>query len=69
MQVPVDQLKAGFLIRPNTVFQVKKHKMPKATIEKEMGTGNALSPIISEQARKQGSYIIVSLGDEGCSKR
>jgi len=66
VQVPVDQLKAGFLIRPNTVFQAKKHKMPKATIEKEMGTGNALSPIISEQARKQGSYIIVSLGDD-CS--
>lgn len=66
VQVPVDQLKPGFLIRPNTVFQAKKHKMAKATIEKEMGTGNALSPIISEQARKQGSYIIVSLGDD-CS--
>ncbi|HGH4748445.1 TPA: hypothetical protein ACJIXE_002311 [Serratia marcescens] len=66
VQVPVDQLKPGFLIRPNTVFQAKKHKMPKATIEKEMGTGNALSPIISEQARKKGSYIIVSLGDD-CS--
>ena len=66
VQVPVDQLKPGFLIRPNTVFQAKKHKMPKATIEKEMGIGEALSPIISEQARKQGSYIIVSLGDD-CS--
>ncbi|MFW0976615.1 hypothetical protein [Leclercia pneumoniae] len=66
VQVPVDQLKPGFLVRPNTVFQAKKHKMPKATIEKEMGTGNALLPIISEQARKQGSYIIVSLGDD-CS--
>ncbi|POP41214.1 hypothetical protein CHU32_23270 [Superficieibacter electus] len=66
VQVPVDQLKPGFLVRPNTVFQAKKHKMPKATIEKEMGTGQTLSPIISEQARKQGSYIIVSLGDD-CS--
>lgn len=66
VQVPVDQLKPGFLVRPDTVFQAKKHKMPKATIEKEMGTGKALSPIISEQARKQGSYIIVSLGDD-CS--
>ena len=37
VQVPVDQLKPGFLVRPNTVFQAKKHKMPKATIEKEMG--------------------------------
>ncbi|HGL4053742.1 TPA: hypothetical protein ACKE1F_002882 [Citrobacter koseri] len=66
VQVPVDQLKPGFLVRPNTVFQAKKHKMPKATIGKEMGTGQTLSPIISEQARKQGSYIIVSLGDD-CS--
>ncbi|AHF76143.1 hypothetical protein Sant_1070 [Sodalis praecaptivus] len=66
VQVPVDQLKPGFLVRPDTVFQAKKHKMPKATIEKEMGTGKVLSPIISEQARKQGSYIIVSLGDD-CS--
>lgn len=66
VQVPVDQLKPSFLLRPNTVFQAKKHKMPKAAIEKEIGTGTALSPIISEQARKQGSYIIVSLGDD-CS--
>lgn len=66
VQVPVDQLKAGFLVRPDTVFQAKKHKMPKAAIEREIGTGKALSPIISEQARKQGSYIIVSLGDD-CS--
>ena len=66
VQVPVDQLKAGFLVRPDTVFQAKKHKMPKAAIEKEMGTGRELSSIISEQARKQGSYIIVSLGDD-CS--
>ncbi|GCQ05822.1 hypothetical protein BvCmsHHP019_03608 [Escherichia coli] len=54
VQVPVDQLKPSFLVRPNTVFQAKKHKMPKAIIGKEMGTGKALSPIISEQARKQG---------------
>ncbi|WP_370977551.1 hypothetical protein [Enterobacter ludwigii] len=66
VQVPVDQLKAGFLVRPDTVFQAKKHKMPKAAIEREIGTGKALSPLISEQARKQGSYIIVSLGDD-CS--
>lgn len=66
VQVPVDQLKAGFLVRPDTVFQAKKHKMPKAAIEKEMGTGKDLSSIISEQAKKQGSYIIVSLGDD-CS--
>jgi hypothetical protein len=66
IQVPVEQLDAGFLVRPDTVFQAKKHRMPKVAIEKEMGTGKALSSTISEQARKQGSYIIVSLGDD-CS--
>lgn len=35
VQVPVDQLKAGFLLRPDTVFKAKKHRMPKASIEKE----------------------------------
>ncbi|CNI50768.1 hypothetical protein [Yersinia intermedia] len=66
VQVPVDQLNTGFLARPDTVFQAKKHKMPKAAIEKEMGSGKALSSTISEQARRQGSYVIVSLGDD-CS--
>ncbi|QAV45609.1 hypothetical protein [Pantoea agglomerans] len=66
VQVPVDQLDAGFLVRPDTVFQAKKHRMPKVAIEKEMGTSKTLSSTISEQARKQGSYIIVSLGDD-CS--
>ncbi|MEB0867185.1 hypothetical protein VC897_22120 [Citrobacter youngae] len=66
VKVPVDQLDAGFLVRSDTVFQAKKHRMPKVAIEKEMGTGKTLSSTISEQARKQGSYIIVSLGDD-CS--
>lgn len=44
VQVPIDQLKAGFLVRPDTVFQAKKHKMPKSAIEREIGTGKALSP-------------------------
>lgn len=66
VQVPVDQLNAGFLVRPDMVFQAKKSRMPKSAIVKEMGTGITLAPIISEQARKQGSYIIVSLGDD-CS--
>lgn len=66
VQVPVNQLNTGFLARPDTIFQAKKHRMPKTAIEKEMGTGKALSLTISEQARKQGSYIIVSLEDD-CS--
>ncbi|MGQ5981735.1 hypothetical protein ACUNHK_20525 [Serratia sp. IR-2025] len=66
VQVPVEQLNNGFLVRLDTVFQAKKSTMPKSAIVKEMGTGIDLSPIISEQARKKGSYIIVSMGDD-CS--
>lgn len=62
VQVPIDQLKAGFIVRPDTVFQAKKHKMPKAAIEKEITPVKRFHPFILEQARKQGSYIIVSLG-------
>lgn len=36
VQVPIDQLKAGFLVRPDTVFQAKKHKMPKSAIERKL---------------------------------
>ncbi|RYC42892.1 hypothetical protein [Pectobacterium zantedeschiae] len=66
IQVPVDKLNTGFLERPDTIFQAKKYSMPKAAITKEMTTDRALLPIISEQAGKGGSYIIVSLGDD-CS--
>ncbi|MDK9362940.1 P-loop NTPase family protein [Lelliottia wanjuensis] len=66
VQVPVDQMSTGFLARPNTVLQAKKHKMQRAAIEKEMGSGESLSPMLSEQARNKGSYIIVSLDDD-CS--
>ncbi|MFK3711764.1 hypothetical protein [Leclercia adecarboxylata] len=66
VQVPVNQLNTGFIVRPDTIFQAKKHRMSKTAIEKEMCTGKALSLTISEQARKQGSYIIVSLEDD-CS--
>lgn len=66
VQVPVDELRTGFLERPNTILQAKKHKMQKAAITKEMTTDRELLPTISEQAKKGGSYIIVSLADD-CS--
>lgn len=66
VQVPVEQLSAGFLERPNTILQAKKHSMPRAAIIKEMVTAGKLSSTISEHAKKGGSYIIVSLGDD-CS--
>lgn len=40
--------------------------MPRASIKKEMLTGRRLSSTLAEQAKKGGSYIIVSLGDD-CS--
>ncbi|VTR17634.1 Uncharacterised protein [Serratia fonticola] len=36
VQVPVEQLNSGFIERPDTVFQAKKHKMRRADILREM---------------------------------
>jgi hypothetical protein len=66
VEVPVKELNTGYLIKPSTVFQAKKHSMPRGQILKEMFKGSDLSPSISEQASKNGSYIIVSLEDD-CS--
>jgi hypothetical protein len=66
VQVPVEQMKTGFLERADTILQAKKHSMPKVKITSEMVTGRKLSSTISEQAAKGGSYIIVSLEDD-CS--
>lgn len=66
VQIPVDTLSTGFLERPDTIFQAKKHSMPKGAITKEMAAKKKLSPTISEQAAISGSYIIVSLDDD-CS--
>ncbi|MFM5683475.1 hypothetical protein ACET70_00995 [Aeromonas caviae] len=66
VQVPVEKINTGFIERPDTIFQAKKHPMPRAAITSEMTNDGILSPTISEQAAKGGSYIIVSLGDD-CS--
>ncbi len=66
VQVPVEQLNSGYIERPDTVFQAKKHKMSRADILREMAPSGVLSPMISDQARNGGSYIIVSL-DEDCT--
>ena len=66
VQLPVDTLNTGFLVRADTILQAKKHSMPKASITNEMATDGQLSPTISGQAANSGSYIIVSLGDD-CS--
>lgn len=66
VKVPVDTLSTGFLERPDTILQAKKHSMPMSEITKEMVSKRGLSPTIAGQAVKGGSYIIVSLGDD-CS--
>lgn len=66
VQVPVESLSTGFLKRSDTIFQAKKHSMPRAAIIREMVSGGELSATIIEQAARGGSYIIVSLDDD-CS--
>lgn len=66
VQVPVDALSTGFIERPDTILQAKKHSMPKAKIIGEMTSNSDLSSTLSEQAARGGSYIIVSLADD-CS--
>jgi hypothetical protein len=66
VDVSPGEVTSGFLVRSDTVFQAKKHTMPASSISGEMRTKGMLSPIISEQASKGGSYIIVSLDDD-CS--
>ena len=66
VQIPAEHLSTGFLERPDTVLQAKKHSMPKSAIQEEMLDNGQLSATIAEQASKGGSYIIVSLSDD-CS--
>jgi hypothetical protein len=66
VEAPVEVLSTGFLQRPDTVLQAKKHSMPRSAISDEMVADGELSPTISAQAAKSGSYIIVSLADD-CS--
>lgn len=66
VQIPVENLSTGFLERPDTILQAKKHRMPSTAIQKEMSCEGRLSATILEQASKGGSYIIVSLADD-CS--
>ncbi|WP_272668653.1 MULTISPECIES: hypothetical protein [unclassified Providencia] len=66
VNVPVAQLTTGFLERPNTILQSKKHSMSKTAITKEMVIDGELSSTISLLAAQGGSYIIVSLADD-CS--
>ncbi|WP_342324050.1 hypothetical protein AAEY27_06380 [Kosakonia sp. BYX6] len=58
--------KTGFIVKPNTVFQAKKHSMKASSIKKEMCPKGILSATLAELAATGGSYVIVSLEDD-CS--
>jgi hypothetical protein len=53
----------GFLRGHHVAFQVKKPKMPRGEILKEMAPKGVLRDSIKELIGKTGSYIIVSSGD------
>lgn len=66
VQVVAASFDTGFLQKPDTIIQCKKHSMPRSAILAEMAPGGALSETIAGQANLGGSYIIVSLADD-CS--
>jgi len=53
----------GFVPRGESGFQVKKHKMPKAEIIKEMRPEGALRGSIKDLIKVRGAYIIISAQD------
>ena len=70
VKVADPELNTGFLVKPNTIIQSKKHKMPKGKILKEMRDKNSmLHPTLSMQAKIGGSYIIASLADDCAPQR
>ncbi|WLI75884.1 hypothetical protein Q5705_14980 [Kosakonia sp. H02] len=66
VHVTNNEFKSGFIVRPHTVFQAKKHSMKASSIKNEMRPKGTLSPAISRLAACGGGYIIVSLEDD-CS--
>ncbi|WP_024850125.1 hypothetical protein [Hydrogenovibrio kuenenii] len=58
--------KMGFVPRPNTGFQVKKHSMGQAACAKEMLDGGDVKNVIKDLACVNGAYIIVS-GKDDCT--
>jgi len=59
-----DNLGNGFIPRLKTGFQVKKPKMPRKEILKEMCPGGKLREVIKKLGRERGAYIIVSGNDD-----
>ncbi|MBY5927339.1 MULTISPECIES: hypothetical protein [unclassified Halomonas] len=66
VQVNDSEIDTGFLTRSDTILQSKKDSMPKSAISAEMKKDGNLNPILADQAKIGGSFIIVSLSDD-CS--
>ncbi|MBL1437885.1 MAG: hypothetical protein COB08_017010 [Rhodobacteraceae bacterium] len=64
IELHTDNFQGNYVPRSNTVFQVKRPKMPKSSIESEMKPNGSISPILHELAKSKGAYVIVSLLDD-----
>ena len=62
--VQAEPFASGFIPRPNTIFQLKKHSMPARAITGEMRPKGVVAEAISQQCSAGGAYIIVSLADD-----
>src|SRR6185437_14291274 len=60
VSLSLDKRIEGFILHPNTCFQVKAKDMPPSEIQKEMCPGGALRPAIAELANEGGAYVMVS---------
>lgn len=58
----------SFVPRERTGFQVKKHSMGKASCQKEMQDKGVVKEVISDLAKRNGAYIIVS-GKDDCTDK
>lgn len=60
VQLPSGIVKAAYVPKASTVFQVKAEDLQPAKIAREMAPGGALRESIKELIRDKGAYIIVS---------
>lgn len=64
VDVKIAPFESGFMPKPNTIFQSKRHSMLPGEISREMKPKGILSAAIGAQCERGGAYIIVSLGDD-----
>lgn len=62
VDLPCGSSTNGYIQRPQTGFQVKKHDLSRAGILKEMRPASRIRPVIRQLGSAQGAYIIVCSG-------